>query len=74
MTDAATKRSNRLVAAVGLGVFVLCELIALGAVLKALNEENFPVAIAFGVGALLGLGALGFFVVAVKRGGRDGRL
>ena len=74
VSDSASKKSNRLIAAVGYGFFVLCELVALGAVLKAVNEENLPGAIAFGVGAFFGLGALVFFAVAIRRGRRYGQL
>ena len=63
-----------MVAVVGSVFFLLCEVLAVAAVLKAVDEDNLPVAVAFSVGALFGLGALVFFAVALTRARRNGRL
>ena len=74
MRVSSSRRQNRLVAVVGSVFFLLCEVLAVAAVLKAVDEDNLPVAVAFSAGALLGLGALVFFAVALTRARRNGRL
>ena len=74
VSDSASKKSNCLIGAVGYGFFVLCDVVVFWSVLKAVNEENLPVAIAFGLRCAFGLGALVFFAVALRRGRRYGQL
>ena len=74
MRVSSSRRQNRLVAVVGSVFFLLCEVLAVAAVLKAVDEDNLPVAVALSVGALFGLGALVFFAVALTRARRNGRL